>query len=172
MRIYSGQARLIARELIELLVKEELIELLPDQRIEAQMDVESILREYIRNDREINEEARDTVRARGLGNGAMGRIKRRLAKERGFGIGDEAREWLVQQTIEMLLYSNNIDEVYAEDRELRRAVNRVLNNYTNTDNEIDREARSKLKNLEEGSAAWDIEYQRAMDAIKRNKGLT
>ena len=28
-----------------------------------------------------------------------------------------------------------------------------------------------IKNLEEGSAAWDIEYERVLERVKRTKGL-
>lgn len=171
MRLYYGQARAIAREIVTALVKSELLEVGTESRPEAEGDVEAIVREYIRNDRDLTEQARETLRARGLGNNHFGKIKRRMAKERGFGVGDEAVNWLVDQTIEMLLYSNNVEEVYGEDRELRRAINLVLKSHSETETELDREVRGKLKNLEEGSQAWELEYGKALDILKRNKGL-
>ena len=38
--------------------------------------------------------------------------------------------------------------------------------------ELDQEVRSKIKNLQEGTATFEIEYQRAMDELKRKKRLT
>jgi hypothetical protein len=37
--------------------------------------------------------------------------------------------------------------------------------------ELDAEVRSKIKNLEEGTASFEIEYQRIMGDMKRKKGL-
>ena len=37
---------------------------------------------------------------------------------------------------------------------------------------FDQEVRSKIKNLQEGTASFEIEYQRVMDEIKRKKRLT
>jgi hypothetical protein len=39
------------------------------------------------------------------------------------------------------------------------------------ESEVHKEVRSKIKNLEEGSAAWDIEYQKVMERLKRTKKL-
>ena len=171
MRLYRGQARTIARDLCERLVELEAIEIDPMLKEEAEKDIESVLLEYIRTDREITDEARETAQTRGLGNAAFGRIKRRLAKDRGFGIGDDAVEWIVTQLTEILLHSGNIEEVYADDRDIRKTINKVLKTHANIEDELDREVRGKLKNLEEGSNAWDIEYERALGSLKRNKGL-
>ncbi len=171
MKIYPGQAKAISRDLIDRLIAEELVEGDGEFKAEAEADLESILREYIRTEREINDEAREMTRERGLGNAAFGRIKRRLAKDRDFGIGDEAIDWLIAQLIEILMHSANIEEVFGEDRDLAVSINKTLKLHANIETELDREVRGKLKNLEEGSNAWDIEYERALDALKRNKGL-
>jgi len=39
------------------------------------------------------------------------------------------------------------------------------------DEAIDQEVRDRIKNLEEGTQAWELEYKRAMDQIKRKHGL-
>jgi len=39
------------------------------------------------------------------------------------------------------------------------------------DEDIDREARSRLKHLSEGTQAWEVEYQKTVEQIRRNKGL-
>jgi hypothetical protein len=36
---------------------------------------------------------------------------------------------------------------------------------------VDREARGRLKHLQEGTPAWDIEYQKTVEQIRRNRGL-
>ena len=172
MRLYMGQVSTISREILDTLKKSELIDVEPESRIEAQLDLESVLKEYIRTDRELNDEAREVVRQKGLGSNAFFRTKRQLAKRRNFAVGDEALEWVVGQLIEILLYSANIEEVYADDRKLRRIIGRILKSHLDVESELDKEVRGKLKNLEEGSQAWDVEYQKLMSNIKKQKGLT
>lgn len=172
MRIYPGQARTIAREVIHDLTRSEKIEVDGDLLSDAEQDVESILLHYIRTDREINDEVRGIIQDRGLGNNAFSRIKKRLAKERDFCFGDDALDWITDQTIEMLLYSNNVEEVFCEDNDLRRTIAKIVKQHAaGTENELDRAVRGKLKNLEEGSTAWDVEYERALSDIRRKKGL-
>ncbi len=171
MRLYPGQAKSIARELCAKLVRDEAVEIEAERRMDAEVDMDSVLMNYIRTDREITNEARDTVRDRGLGNSALGRIKRRLARERGFAVGEDAVDWLVDQLIEMIMYTGNIEEVYVEDRDLRRTINKVLRDHTQVESELETQARNKLKNLQEGSAAWELEYEKAMQGLKRQKGL-
>ena len=172
MRLYRGQAKSIAREICERLVAEEAADITVEAKQDAEGDLESILVSYIKTEQEINNEARDQLRERGQGNDAFMRTKRRLAKDRGFAVGDEAVDWLVTQLLEMILYTGNIEEVYAEDRDLRRIINKVLQAHASVDSELDKEARTKIKNLQEGSTNWEIEYEKAMQALRRQKGLT
>ncbi len=172
MRIYSGQTPMIARDIIDTLAKTDAIEVGAELHDEAVADIESVLREYIRTNREISDQARDLARARGGGTQVVQRIKRKLAKERRFAYGEDAQEWIVEQMIEILLYSANIEEVFEDDRILRRTINKVIKRYDNTEDELDKEARGKLKNLQEGSAAWDLEYNKLLGNLKRQKGLS
>jgi len=74
--------------------------------------------------------------------------------------------------LEGLMHSRNIEEVFAEDHEMRRKIATVMNKYLGIDEEIDREARGRLKNLREGSAEWDVEYERIVGQLKRARGLS
>jgi hypothetical protein len=40
------------------------------------------------------------------------------------------------------------------------------------DDGIDEEVRRRIKNLQEGTATWEIEYQRVMDQVKRQQKLS
>jgi hypothetical protein len=71
------------------------------------------------------------------------------------------------------MQSDHIEEIFGSDRDLRARINPIIKRYTaSRDDEVDKEVRSKIKNLEEGSSAWNIEYERAMERVQRNKGLT
>ncbi|MCB9531082.1 MAG: DUF507 family protein [Myxococcales bacterium] len=170
MRLYSGQFRLMATELVKALLDAELIELEDGNVEEAELDLVGVLREYQRMDRQLTQKARDTTAT--LGKSAEMKEKRRLAKEKNFRVGDDGVEYVVQQMIETLLASSHIEEIFGEDRELRAVLNPIVKRYTaSRDDELDAAVRGQIKNLEEGSQAWEIEYERVLSRVKRNKGL-
>jgi hypothetical protein len=39
------------------------------------------------------------------------------------------------------------------------------------DEAIDQEVRDRIKNLEEGTQAWDVEYQKVLEQIKTKHGI-
>ena len=67
MRLFSGKIPTIADQVIRTLTAEGHVEVLTENEDETRLDVESVLREYLRTEREIEEEARDILEARGLG---------------------------------------------------------------------------------------------------------
>jgi uncharacterized protein len=73
--------------------------------------------------------------------------------------------------IEFLLISRNVEEVYAPDNVLRQKIHAVMKRHLDVDDEIDREARARLKHLQEGTSAFDIEYNKTVDQIRRARGL-
>ena len=98
-------------------------------------------------------------------------MKRLLADERKIKIGDDAIDYLLDQLVEMLMHSNNVDEVFAEDYELRRKMREPLRKQAAEEDALQEEVRGRLKHVQEGSALWEVEYKRMMEDIKRRKGL-
>jgi len=90
MRLYSGKVKVIASEIARELINSEAIEVEKQNEHEVVLDIESILKEYLRTDREISSEARDIMEARRLNYSKFGRIKRDIAKKRNFGLGEDA----------------------------------------------------------------------------------
>ena len=70
-----------------------------------------------------------------------------------------------------LMHSNNVDEVFAEDHELRRHMRRFLREEEAKDERLEAEIRSKLKHVQEGTRVWEIEYERMKAEIKRRRGM-
>ena len=171
MRLYSGQFKMIAAEVIKALINAELVDIESENVPEAELDVEGVLREYRRMDRSLTRRAQDlTV---GDGRAAEMKMKRRLAREKNFQVGDDALEYLIVQMLETFMASPHFEEIYGTDRDIRAKVTPVIKRYTaSRDEELDEAVRSRIKNLEEGSAAWDIEYERMMGRVKRTKGLS
>ena len=169
MKLYSGKIDLISSDLIRQLAAAGDIEL--GDPTEAELDVQAVLKEYIRVDRELTERAKDIMEIRGLPYSAFGRTKRGLAEQRDFGLAEEGMSWIATQLIEAFMQSNHVDEIFADDATLRRKIKEILARHMTLDEELDQEVRQRIKNLEEGTSSWDIEYKRVMDQMKQKHGV-
>jgi uncharacterized protein len=169
MRLYAAKVPQIASEMVKALVSAGDIE--SESPDEVRADVEAVLNQYMRDEQEISDKARDLAAQRGLPSGEVGKLKRLLADERKLKIGDDAIDYLLDQLVEMLMHSHNVDEVFAEDFELRRKMREPLRKQLAEEEDLQQEIRSKLRHVEEGSALWEVEYRRMMEDIKRRKGL-
>ena len=170
MRLYSGKVRDLGEELAKALIEGGDIE--SAGRSEVAKDLESVLTAYIQADRDATERAKDIMQNRGLPQSEFSRIKKLAAEQRGIKVGDETLDYLLDQLIEMLMHSGNVEEVFAEDHDLRRRMRPILRKYLEMDDAVDAEVRSKLKHMQEGSRVWEVEYQRIMGDIQRRKGLS
>ncbi|MBI4511544.1 MAG: DUF507 family protein [Deltaproteobacteria bacterium] len=169
MRLYAAKVPTISAEIVRTLIAAGDIEAESAQEVE--LDVAAVLKEYIRVDREITDRAKDVLEQRKLPYEQFGKIKRALAEEKDFGLGEEALTWVSTQLLETFMHSRNVDEVFADDATLRRRVRDVLKKHMAVDDELDAEVRQRIKNLEEGTAAWELEYGRVMQQIKQKHGI-
>jgi len=169
MRLYSGKIPTIAGEIVKKLLDEGDIAVI--DRTEAEMDAQAVLKEYLRLDREITDKAKDVLQKRGLPYEQFGKVKRTLAHEKAFGLGEEGLEWMTNQMIESFMQSPHIEEIFAEDGVLRKRMADIMKKHMLVDEELDEEVRRKIKNLEEGTATWEIEYGKVLDQMKKNRGL-
>jgi uncharacterized protein len=169
MKLYTGKIPTIAQEIIQSLVQANDIEV--NDAHEAQLDVEAVLKEYVRMDRETTDKAKDLLEERKLNYGQFGKLKRALAEERGFALGEEAPVWITNQILETFMQSQHVDEVFADDVVLRKKLKEVLKKHMAVDDELDQEVRRRIKNLEEGTQSWELEYAKVMEQIKRKHGL-
>ena len=170
MRLYSGKVPVIADEIIGTLVKDQDIEV--GDHAEVKLDIEAVMKEYLRQDREILEKAKNRMEIRGLPYSQLGKMKSMVARERQVPIGDEMLPYVLEQLLTMLFHSQNVEEVFSDDIVLRKKMTKIMRRHLDLEGELDQEVRSKIKNLQEGTASFEIEYQRVMDEIKRKKRLT
>jgi len=169
MRLYSGKIPVIAAEIVKTLVDSD--DLSVFDRGEAELDVQAVLKEYLRLEREVTEKAKDLLQKRNLPYEQFGKIKRQMANEKSFGLGEEGLDWITTQVIESFMQSPHVEEVFADDAALRKCMTDILKKHMQIDDEIDAEVRRRIKNLEEGTATWEVEYQKALDQIKKNRRL-
>ena len=147
------------------------IEVEPMRVADAEMDMSAIMREYLANEERVNQATREALERRGYDFSKFNQVKREMADVRGFKMGDEGIEYVINQMIEFLLISRNVEEVYSADNVLRQKIYAVMKKHLDVDDEIDKEARSRLKHLQEGTSAFDIEYNKTVEQIRRARGL-
>jgi hypothetical protein len=170
MRLYASKIPAIVDGIVRALVHSGDLEV--GNLDEFKADVESILKEYLRSTRELTERAKDQLESRGLNYSELHKVKRQLAEDQSLGIGDDAVKWITNQLLELFMQSSFVEEIYAEDPVLRRKIQEVLRHNMLVDEDLDREVRSHLKHLSEGTTSFEIEYQRQLDLVKRKHGLT
>lgn len=169
MRLYSGKVATIAAEIVKTLTEHSDIETKSGREVQA--DIESVLNQYLRTEKEASDKAKDAMQSRGIPNTDFSRMKKLAAEQMGIKIGDETIDYLLDQILEILMHSANVDEIFSEDIVLRRKMAPVLKRHMAIDEEVEREVRGKLKHVEEGTRTWEVEYTRMMEDIKRRKGL-
>jgi len=162
---------MMAEDIAKHLIKEGAVEVSAEEAPEFYLDIESVLRSYVETDRRIHEEAQALVTKRNLDFASFHRIKRDVAKKYNFAVGEDAIDWITEQLIEMLYHTTHVEEVWADNHAIRRITRPILNKHTALDDELDVEVRKKIKNLTEGSLAWDVKYQQVLEDVRRKKGL-
>ncbi|MCB9591190.1 MAG: DUF507 family protein [Sandaracinaceae bacterium] len=170
MRLFSGKIPIISEEIVRTLIEDSDIE--TDAREEVRLDIEAVLKEYLRQDRGVLEEAKTRMEVRSLPYSQLGKMKTAVARERQIPIGEDMLPYLLDQLLTMLFHSSNVEEIFAEDTTLRKKMTKIMKRHLDVEGELDQEVRSKIKNLQEGTATFEIEYQRVMNDIKRKKRLT
>ncbi|MBL8937714.1 MAG: DUF507 family protein [Archangium sp.] len=171
MRLYPKLVPIIAREIIDRLAKEKDIEVEAIRMADAELDMAAIMREYLANEERVNQATREALERRGYDFSKFNQVKREMADVRGFKLGDDGVEFLINQMLEFLLISRNVEEVFADDTQMRPKILQVMKKHLDIDDEIDREARGRLKHLQEGTSAYEIEYQKTLEQIRRARGL-
>ena len=169
MRLYSGKIPAISSDIVRQLSTDGHLE--TEAPAEVELDIQSVLKEYLRVERDLTERAKDYMESRQLPYEQLGKIKRRLAEQQDFGLGEEAMNWMCTQLVETFMHSNHVDEVYADDATLRREMKTVLRRHMQLDDELDAEVRQRIKNLEEGTSTWELEYGRVLQQVKQKHGI-
>lgn len=160
----------VAREMLQLLQAEGHIE--SSMPREVQLDLEAVLNQYIRTEQELIARARQTLDSRGLSNRDFGRVLQTLADQKGVKVGDEAMDYVLEQLLEMLLNSSNVDEIYAEDHDLRRQLRIPLRKLEELELQKGekKQARFVSSAPEEATPSWELEYNKLLEDIRRRRG--
>src|SRR5262245_12161198 len=120
MRLNRGQIPGLCRSLVKALVDGGDIEVSSASDVER--DLESVLNGYLNDLDRVLSRARDLVQQRGLPQGEFARIKKLCADQAGIKVDDDALDYVLGQLIEMLMHSEAVEEVFAEDHAIKRRI--------------------------------------------------
>jgi hypothetical protein len=169
MRLYANHVPKIAPELVRALVAASQIE--SERPAEVILDVESVLKSYLETEKEVNERTRELLQRTNRGQNEYNKVRQQIADSKGIKVGDEALDYLLDQVLEMLMHSGNVEEVFGQDVELRRTMIPIFKKYMAEDETIDAEVRAQLKHVKEGTRDWDVEHARILEQVRRKRGL-
>jgi hypothetical protein len=157
----------LATAIVKQLVDGQLIE--TESPAGVQADLLAVLEQYVRDEHEISTKARDLAAARGAPPTEASRLRKELARQQGVGVGDDAIDYLLAQFVEMLMHSANVDEIFAQDHQLKLAMRGPLRNEQASAEQMEDAVRKRLKHVQEGSSQWEIEYQRMREEMMRRR---
>ena len=172
MKIYKTKVAKIAMDIVSSLASSGDIEVIPEKVPELELDIKAIIDGWLRTDEKIAEEAKEQMERRNLPYSEFRTVKRTLAKQANHATGDEGLDWIISQMCECIIdISPNVEEVFAEDQVMKRKMHDAFLRNTVDDETLDKEVREKMKNLSEGTPAWEIEYQKQLREVKKKHGL-
>lgn len=168
MNLNKNQLAALARSMVKAMTDAGDIEVTNAREVER--DLESVLASYLEQVDRVASRARELTQQRGLPQGEFGRIKALAAEQAGIKVGEDALDFVLEQLTEMLMRSANVEEVFAADHQLRARIRPFIVAEDEADAKLEAEVKGRLKHVQEGSRAWEIEYARIKDEIRRRRG--
>lgn len=171
MKLYRSKIPQVATDCFEVLITDGDVEVLPENRTEAEADLVAIMEEFRRRDFSFRDSVKDQMHDRGIPYNDYGKTRSKMADEEGHPVGDDVERFLCRQFVECLMISRFVEEVYAEDRTIYKKLMDVLRSHDVDESAIRQEAADKIKNVREGTVEWEIALQAAVRDVKKRKGL-
>lgn len=133
--------------------------------------ISDVLRAYVKVDQELTQLARQDVERRKDDPSMIYSEKRRLAKQRNFGMNDDAPNWIVGQLIEQFYHSPSVGEVYAQDREIYETLIPIIRERMSTQQNLQQEVDQRIKRLEKSSENWEDLFFQVNQRLKEKYQL-
>lgn len=171
MKLYRIKIPTIAAAVIEALVNSDSLEVTPENRPEAEMDLRAIMEEYQRRDFALRDAVREFMSSRSVPYDQYGRTRGRMADEWGHPTGDDVERFLARQFVENFMISNFVEEVYGDDKDLYKSILDILRTHDVDERALRDEAKEKISNLSEGTVDYEIALSKAIREVKKRHGL-
>ena len=167
MKLYRKIIPKVAKDIVRSLLSQEAIEIEDGHRDEAELDIAGSLVDYLNSVDQIKSDAQEALVRHNLQHDQLFRIQRTLAENRKIVIGELALDFVIDKLVQSLFKSKHISEIFAEDVDLRLTVTTSLRKYLGVDESIDREVRSRIKHLREGTPEWETEYEKWVGDLRQ-----
>lgn len=171
MRLYRTKVPTIAKDVIDTLNNDGDIEVMGENKPEAEQDLIAIMDEYLKRDAAFRNQVRDYMDRRKLPYGEYGRARKALAEEIKHPLNDDVERYLARQFVEVMMYSRFVEEIYTEDRDLYKKCIAILRNHHVDEREIREAAKGRIKNEKEGTLEFEIAMEKAVRDEKIARGL-
>ena len=171
MKLYRDRIPAIANNVISELVNGGDIEVEPENHGEAELDLVSIMEEFLRRDFQLRERVKEQMSVANVGYDQYGKWRSRLAEEWNHPTGEAVSKFLARQFIENFMISRFVEEVFTEDALLWRKTLDLLRNHDVDERALREEAIASIKNEREGTVDYEIAMQKALREVKKRKGL-
>ena len=171
MKLYRARIPAIAHHIIEELCNGGDIEVEPENRGEAELDLVSVMEEYLRRDYQLRDRVKEQMHIASVGYDQYGKWRSRLAEEWNHPTGEAVGKFLARQFIEGFMISRFVEEVYTEDGLLWRKTLDLLRSHDVDERALREEARASIKNAKEGTVDFEIAMEKALREVKKRKGL-
>jgi len=171
MKLYRVKIPAIASAVIEQLREAEVLEVVAENKNEAEMDLVAIMEEYQRRDFGLREAVREHMSNRGVPYDQYGKVRGRMAEEWGHPTGDDVERFLARQFVENFMISNFVEEVYGEDRLIYKQILGILKDHDVDERALRTEAKEKIQNIPEGTVDYEIALSKAIREVKKRHGL-
>ncbi|MAY80211.1 MAG: hypothetical protein CL930_05420 [Deltaproteobacteria bacterium] len=171
MKLYKVKIPVIANVVIETLCNSGAIEVEPENRPEAEIDLVRIMETYSRRDFDLRDAVKEYMASHSVPYDRYGRTRSRMAQEWGHPTGDDVQRYLARQFVECFMISNFVEEVYHDDKDIYKAVIDIVCEHDVDERALRDEARSKIANVAEGTVDYEIAMSKAMKEVKKRHGL-
>ena len=171
MKLYRVKIAPIAHEVIQTLNDAVLIEVDPEKRQEAELDLVAIMEEYLRRDTALREAVREDMSAHNIPYEQYGKVRSKMAEEWGHPTGDDVERFLSRQMVENFMISHFVTEVFADDKEIFKKILQILVKNDVDEGALRAEAQERIQNIPEGTVDYELALNRAMKEVKKRHGL-
>ncbi len=171
MKLYRARIPAIAHAVLERLSTEGDLEILPENRLEAEQDLVAVMEMYLRRDQELREAVRELMERKGIPYDQYGKSRSEVAESWGHPVGDEVDRFLARQFVENFMISRFIDEVFSDDKEFYRKILDTLKAHDVDERALRAEAEERIKNIPENSVERQDALNRALKEVRKRHGL-
>ena len=171
MRLYRTRIPMIANAVIDTLCNDGDIEVDLEERPEAEEDLVAIMDTFLRRDLDLRDAVKDTMSRLNIPYDRYSKVRSEIAEEWGHPTGESVKKYLSRQFVENFMISNFVQEVFSDDEMLFRKILDIIRSLDVDERGLRDEAKTMVKNVNEGTVDYEIAFAEALKEVKRRHGL-